>query len=82
MKTLHIIIILYILILLYFVYNNKCVKKEHLTYTNNCYNSLEKEIKILKELDCSYDNSVANDEIISDNYNRRDIDVYNIFSTV
>jgi len=82
MNKLYIIIILCIVILLYLLYNVNSAKKEYLTYTNNCYNSLEKEIQILKELDCSYCNSVAPDESISNLFNERDNDVYNIFSTV
>ena len=78
-----ILILIIVIILLWILYNNTCIIiKEHLTYTNNCYNTFEKEMKLLKKLDYSYDNSVYPDEIVSNNYNERDIDVYNIFSKV
>ena len=82
MKYINIILILCLLLLLCIWYNKNCVKKEHLTYTNNCYNTLEDEIQILKELDCKYYNSVAPDERITNSYNQRDTDVYCIFSTI
>ena len=83
MNILSLSVLILIGIIIWILYNKKYnVKKEHLTYTNNCFNTLKKEMQILKELDCSYDNSVAPDEIISDNYNERDNLVYCIFSTI
>ena len=77
----NLIIILFVLILLCVVYN-KYSKKENLTYTNNCYNSLQKEIEILIELDSKYNRSVPKNEVLSNTYNKRDSDVYDIFSCV
>ena len=81
MNNLDLLIIICIIILIYIIYK-RSIKYEHLTYTNNCYRSLEDEIQTLKELDCQYYNSVASDEKITDTYNNRDKLAYKLFSTV
>jgi hypothetical protein len=75
MKTFNIIIIFCIILLLIVWYNNT-YKRENLTYTNNCYRTLDDEIDTVTRLNCGYCNSVAADENITNSYNERDKDTY------
>ena len=75
MKTFN-IIIFFIIILLLFVWYNNAYKKENLTYTNNCYRTLEDEIDTVTRLNCSFCNSVPAKDSLTNSYNERDTDTY------
>ena len=51
MNILSLSVLILIGIIIWILYNKKYnVKKEHLTYTNNCFNTLKKEMQILKDI--------------------------------
>ncbi len=75
MKTFNLILFFSIIILL-FIFYKYTYKNENLTYTNNCYRTLEDEIDTVTRLHCGYCNSVPSNESITSTYNERDTDTY------
>jgi hypothetical protein len=75
METFNVIIFFCIILLLICWYNNT-YKKENLTYTNNCFRTLDDEINTVTRLNCGFCNSVPSKESLTNSYNERDTDTY------
>jgi uncharacterized protein YxeA len=72
------LVILVVLVLIYLYLN---YKNEHLYFTENDWMSLEEQEASLKRLDGQYYNSVADDEVITNDYNARDNLAYELALT-